>query len=180
MRHCDACQTHKVNTRMYAGKLQPLSIPGRRWESVSMDLIVKLPTTADGHDSNLVFVDRLSKMVHLVPTTESLNARSFAALFVNNAVRLHGLPAILISGRGLQYNNIFWAHTCGFLGMDKRMSIPFHPQTDGQTERTNCMLEEMPRAYVSLEHDDWGAKLACAEFAINNSWQETVKNTPLP
>ena len=114
-------------------------------------------------------------MVHLVPTTESLNARSFAALFVNNAVRLHGLPAILISGRGLQYNNIFWAHTCGFLGMDKRMSIPFHPQTDGQTERTNCTLEEMLRAYISLEHDDWDAKLACAEFAINNSWQETIK-----
>ena len=66
---CDACRRHKVNTRMYAGKLHPLSIPGRRWESVSMDLIVKLPTTADGHDSILVFVDRLSKMVHLVPTT---------------------------------------------------------------------------------------------------------------
>jgi hypothetical protein len=64
VRHCDACQKHKVNTRMYAVKLHPLSIFGRRWESVSMDLIVKLPTTADGHDSILVFVDRLSKMVH--------------------------------------------------------------------------------------------------------------------
>ena len=64
VRHCDACQKHKVNTRMYAGKLQPLSIPGRRWESVSMDLIVKLLTTAGGHNSILVFVDRLSKMVH--------------------------------------------------------------------------------------------------------------------
>jgi len=72
VRHCDACQRHKLNTRMNAGKLQPLSIPGRRWESVPMDLTVKLPTTADGHDSILVFVDRLSKMVHLVPTTESL------------------------------------------------------------------------------------------------------------
>jgi hypothetical protein len=56
---------------MYAGKLQPLSIPGRTWESVSMDLIVELLNTADGHDLVLVFVDRLSKMVHLVPTIES-------------------------------------------------------------------------------------------------------------
>ena len=111
---------------MYVGKLQPLSIPGRRWESVSMDLIVKLPTTADGHDSILVFVDRLSKMVHLMPTTESLNARSFAALFVNNVVRLHGLPATLISGRGLQYNSSFWAHTCELLGI-KWMTSAFHP-----------------------------------------------------
>ena len=127
------CQRHKVNNRMYSGKLQPLSIPGRRWESVSMDLIVKLPTTADGHDSILVFVDGLSKMVHLVPTTESLNARSFAALFVNNVVRLHrlhGLPATLISDRGPQFNNNFWAHTCELLGMDKRMSSAFLPQTD--------------------------------------------------
>ena len=177
VRHCDACQRHKVNTRMYAGKLQPLSIPRRRWESVSMDLIVKLPTTVDGHDLILVFVDRLSKMVQSVPTTESLNARSFAALFVNNVVRSHGLPATLISDRGLQSNNNFWAHTCELLGMDKRMSNAFHPQTDGQT-RTNRTLEEMLRAYVSLEHDNWDAKLACAEFAINNSWHETVKNTP--
>ena len=100
-----------------------------------MDLIVKLPTTADGHDSISVFVDRLSKMVHIVPTTESLNARSFAALFVNNVVRLHrlhGLPATLISDRGPQFNNNFWAHTCELLGMDKRMSSAFHPQTEGR------------------------------------------------
>ena len=71
VRHSDACQRHKVSTRMYAGKLQPLSIPGRTWESVSMDLIVELLNTADGHDLVLVFVDRLSKMVHLVPTIES-------------------------------------------------------------------------------------------------------------
>ena len=111
-------------------------------------------------------------MVHLVSTTESLNARSFAALFVNNVVRLHGLPATLISDRGPQFNN-FWAHTCELLGMDKRMSSAFHPQTEGQPGR---FAEEMLRAYVSLEHDDWDAKLVFAEFAINNFWQETVKN----
>ena len=105
----------------------------------------------------------------------ALNAKSFAALFMTNVVRLHGLPATLISDREPQFNNIFWAHTCELLGMDKRMSSAFHPQTDGQTERANRMLEEMLRAYVSLEHDDWDAKLACAEFAINNSWQETIK-----
>jgi len=112
---------------------------------VSMDLIVKLPTTADGHDSILVFVDRLSKIVHLVPTTESLNARSFAALFVNNVVRLHGLPATLISDRGPQFNNNVWAHTCELLGMDKRMSSAFHPQTEDrrrvQTARWRRCLE---------------------------------------
>ena len=142
VRHCDACKRHKVNTRMYVGKLQPLSIPGRKWEFVSMHLIVKLPTTAAGHNSNLVFVDRLSKMVHLVPTTEFLNAISFADLFVNIVVRLHGMPAIHVSDRVPQFNNNFWAHTCELLGMDKRMSSAFHPQTDGQTEHTYCTLEK--------------------------------------
>lgn len=178
VRHCDACQRHKVSNKLYAGKLQPLSVPGRRWESVSMDLIVKLPTTAAGYDSILVFVDRLSKMVHFVPTTETLNAQGFAVLFVNNVVRLHGLPRTLISDRGPQFNNKFWEKVCEILGMDKRMSSAYHPHTDGQTERTNRTLEEMLRSYVGYEQNDWDSQLACAEFAINNSWQESVKNTP--
>jgi len=178
VRHCDACQRHKVSTKLYAGKLQPLSVPGRRWESVSMDLIVKLPTTAAGHDSILVFVDRLSKMVHFVPTVEALNAQDFAVLFVANVVKLHGLPRTLISDRGPQFNNKFWEKVCEILGMDKRMSSAYHPHTDGQTERTNRTLEEMLRSYVGYEQNDWDSKLACAEFAINNSWQESVKNTP--
>ena len=66
VRHCDACQVNKASTKAYAGKLQPLSIPGRRWEHITMDLIVKLPKT-DGHESILVLVDRLSKMVHIIP-----------------------------------------------------------------------------------------------------------------
>ncbi len=81
-----------------------------------MDLIVKLPTMAAGYDSILVFVDRLSKMVHFVPTTETLNAQGFDVLFVNNVVRLHGLPRTLISDRGPQFNNIFWEEVCEILG----------------------------------------------------------------
>eukprot|EP00983_Pelagomonas_calceolata_P016857 530825-Pelagomonas_calceolata.AAC.1 len=79
VRHCDACQRHKVSTKMYGGKIQPLSVPRRRWESVSMDLIVKLPITAAVHDTIVVFVDRLSKIVHFVTTTEAgLEAKRFA------------------------------------------------------------------------------------------------------
>jgi hypothetical protein len=71
VRHCDACQVNKASTKAYAEKLQPLSIPGRRWAHINMDLIVKLPETDRGHDSILVFVDRLSEMVHIIPTVES-------------------------------------------------------------------------------------------------------------
>jgi hypothetical protein len=81
VQHCDACQRHKACTKKYAGRLQPLAIPTGRWECVSMDMIVKLPITERGHDSILVFVDRLTKMVHLVPTVETLCAADFARLF---------------------------------------------------------------------------------------------------
>ena len=81
VRHCDACQVNKARTKAYAGKLQPLSIPGRRWEHITMDLIVKLPKTDKGHESILVFVDRLSKIVHIIPTVELMDALGFARHF---------------------------------------------------------------------------------------------------
>jgi len=81
VRECDACQLNKASRLACAGKLQPLPIPGRRWEHITMDLIVKLPKTDNGHDSILVFVDRSSKMVHSVPTVEVLSARGFAKRF---------------------------------------------------------------------------------------------------
>ena len=95
VRHCDACQVNKASTKAYAGKLQPqvLSIPGRRWEHITMDLTVKLPKTDRGHDSILVFVDRLSKMVHIILTVESLDALGFARHFRDWVLRLlHGMP----------------------------------------------------------------------------------------
>lgn len=178
VRHCDACQLSKPSTKAYGGKLQPLPIPGRRWEHVSMDMIVKLPQTVNGHDSILVFVDRLSKMVHLVPTVETLSAEGFAKLFRDWVIRLHGMPETVLSDRGPQFNSMFWDHVTRLTGVKRSMSSAYHPQTDGQTERINRTLEEMLRSYVSPDQQDWDEHLACVEFAINNSWQESVKNTP--
>ena len=137
VRHCDACQVNKARTKAYAGKLQPLSIPGRRWEHITMDLIVKLPKTDRGHDSILVFVDRLSKMVHIIPTVESLDALGFARHFRDWVLRLHGMPGSVLSDRGPQFNNLFWKEVNALTGMKRKLSSAYHPQTDGQTERTN-------------------------------------------
>eukprot|EP00983_Pelagomonas_calceolata_P001983 66871-Pelagomonas_calceolata.AAC.1 len=109
VRHCESCQRNKASTLKKAGKLQPLSIPGRRWESVSMDFIVKLPNSTRGYDAILVFVDRLTKMVRLVPTTESTSAAEFPQMFVEHVVKLHGVPEHVVSDRGPQFNSIFWA-----------------------------------------------------------------------
>ena len=143
-----------------------------------MDLIVKLPKTDRGHESILGFVDRLSKMVHIIPTVESLDALGFARHFRDWILRLHGMPGSVLSDRGPQFNNLFWKEVNALTGMKRKLSSAYHPQTDGQTERTNRTLEEMLRAYVQPDQNDWDEHLACAEFAINNSWQESVKNTP--
>ena len=178
VRMCDACQRNKSSAQRKYGLLQPLPVPGFRWASVSCDLIVKLPLSAGRYDAILTFVDRLSKMVHLVPTSEKLSATEFAAIFEREIIRLHGVPEDLVTDRGTQFNNHFWREVMNLLGMEVRMSSAYHPQTDGQTERYNRVIEEMLRAYVSPSQEDWSAHLPAVEFAINNSWQETVKNTP--
>ncbi|KAJ9522039.1 hypothetical protein QJQ45_005086 [Haematococcus lacustris] len=175
---CDACQRDKSSTLKPGGLLNPLSIPDYRWESVSMDLITKLPSAPHGFDAICVFVDRLSKMVHFVPCKESMNAKGFARLFVDNVFKLHGLPKDMVSDRGPHFHNTFWHHVQKLLGMRGSLSSSYHPQSDGQTERYNRVLEEMLRHYISPTQADWPDYLSLAEFAVNNSWQESIKSTP--
>ncbi|KAJ9513875.1 hypothetical protein QJQ45_020951 [Haematococcus lacustris] len=176
--NCDACQHNKAATQKPGGLLQPLSVPGWRWESISMDLIVKLPKSHEGYDSICVFVDRLSKMVHFAPCNESMDAMGFAKLFIKHIFRLHGLPREVITDRGAHFHNLFWEGVCEQLQIKRCLSTAYHPQSDGQTERYNRVLEEMLRHYVGPTQNDWPDHLPCAEFAVNNSWQESIQNTP--
>ncbi|KAJ9522154.1 hypothetical protein QJQ45_005129 [Haematococcus lacustris] len=175
---CDACQRDKSSNSKPGGLLRPLTIPGYRWEHVSMDLVTKLPTGTHGYDAICVIVDRLSKMVHFVPCKESMNAMAFTRLFINNVFRLHGLPAEVLTDRGAHFNNKFWHAVKKLLGMKTNMSTAYRPQSDGQTERYNRVLEEMLRHYISPTQADWPDHLALAEFAVNNSWQESIHSTP--
>ncbi|KAJ9515655.1 hypothetical protein QJQ45_002706 [Haematococcus lacustris] len=175
---CDACQRDKSSNSKPGGLLRPLTVPGYRWEHVSMDLVTKLPAGTHGYDAICVIVDRLSKMVHFVPCKESMNAVTFARLFINNVFKLHGLPAEVLTDRGAHFNNKFWHAVKKLLGMKTNMSIAYRPQSDGQTERYNRVLEEMLRHYISPTQADWPDHLALAEFAVNNSWQESIHSTP--
>ncbi|KAJ9532677.1 hypothetical protein QJQ45_010761 [Haematococcus lacustris] len=176
--NCDACQHNKAATQKPGGLLQPLSVPGWRLESISMDLIVKLPKSHEGYDSICVFVDRLSKMVHFAPCNESMDAMGFAKLSIKHIFRLHGLPREVITDRGAHFHNLFWEGVCEQLHIKRCLSTAYHPQSDGQTERYNRVLEEMLRHYVGPTQNDWPDHLPCAEFAVNNSWQESIQNTP--
>ncbi|KAJ9529817.1 hypothetical protein QJQ45_022213 [Haematococcus lacustris] len=180
IRTCHSCQLNKSSAQKPAGKLQPLPIPLRPWGSVSLDLIVKLPASGPAkHDSILVIVDRLTKMVHLARTWERMTAVQYAKLFVDNVFRLHGWPDSIVSDRGPNLNNNrFFVELAALLQVDLDLSSAYHPQTDGQTERMNRVIEEMLRHYIRPDQKDWAEHLPLVEFAINNAKQESTRCTP--
>ena len=175
---CDLCQRNKPSNAKPLGLLHPLPVPSRRWESVSMDFIMQLPMTKNGHDAILVFVDRLSKMAHFVPTRTEVGTNETAEIFMREVFRLHGLPKQIVSDRDGRFISRFWKEVCRLLGIQQGMSTAYHPQTDGQTERVHRVLEDMLRAYVNPMLNDWDEKLSAVEFAVNNAWQRSTKSTP--
>lgn len=175
---CLACQANKPSTQLPMGPLQPLPIPERPWQVVTMDLITELPPTKLGNDAIVVFVDKLTKMAHYAASTTNVTAPGLARLFFREVVRHHGLPESVVSDRDPRFNSIFWRALWGQLGTTLSLSTAYHPQTDGQTERQNRTLEEMLRAYVGPRQDDWDECLVAAEIAYNNSVQASTKETP--
>jgi len=143
-----------------------------------MDFISGLTPSANGYDAIFVCVDKLSKMAHFMPTTIHVTAEGTARLFRDHVYKLHGLPRVILSDRDARFTSRFWNALHGLLGTRLAMSTVFHPQTDGQTEQVNRILEDMLRHYVNPVQDDWDEFLAVVEFAYNSSWQESVRNTP--
>jgi hypothetical protein len=175
---CSKCQRNKSSTQRPAGLLQPLGVPDYRWQEVTLDFIVQLPKTKKGHDAIVVFVDRLSKMVHFAACRSDVTAEQTASLYYDHVFKLHGLSEKLVSDRGTQFTSRFWKELMSKLGTEVALSSAWHPSTDGQSERTNRTLEQYLRQYVSAAQDDWDEFLASAEFAMNNQWQESVRETP--
>jgi hypothetical protein len=173
-----SCARNKPRRHAPYGRLQTIPVPTKPWHSVSMDLIVKLPVTARGHDSICVFVDRLTKMVHFVPCKEILSAEGFAELYIDHVFRYHGLSKEFISDRDSRFTSEFWKGVTELLGTRLCVSSSFHPQTDGQTKRVNQTLEAYLRRFVSVTLDDWDLLVSRAEFAHNNAFHESVQETP--
>jgi len=155
----------------------PNSIPEKPWMHISADFITKLPI-AQGYDSVLVVVDRLTKMVHFVPTTEKTLAEGLARFFKDNVWKLHGLPESIISDRGLQFVVGIMQELNRMLGIESKLSTVFHPQTDGQTERVNQELEQYLRMFIDHRQEQWPDWLETVEFTYNNKVHSSTKMSP--
>ncbi|GJS56965.1 putative nucleotidyltransferase, ribonuclease H [Tanacetum coccineum] len=147
---CMTCQQVKIEHQRASGLLQPLEIPMWKWDEISMDFVTGLPTTQKRHD----------------------------AIWVVEIVRLHGTPTSIVSDRDPKFTSRFWKGLQKAWGTRLKFSTAFHPQTDGQSERTIQTLEDMLRACALEWTGSWDEYLCLVEFAYNNSWHASIKAAP--
>ena len=177
VRSCDSCQRMKSG-RNTQGLLQPLPVPVRPWEDISMDLIVGLPVTCDGEDAVCTFVDRLTKCVHLIPTRVTADAKQIARLYVDNVFKLHGLSNTIVCDRDPRFTAEFFKHVFSLLGTEIKFSTANHPQIDGQTERVHRVIGDILRSFVNHRQNDWNIYLPLCEFAINDMKHTSTQHSP--
>ncbi|RVW68091.1 Retrovirus-related Pol polyprotein from transposon 17.6 [Vitis vinifera] len=168
----------KAEHQRPAGLLQPLPIPEWKWDNITMDFVIGLPRTRSKKNGVWVIVDRLTKSAHFLAmkTTDSMN--SLAKLYIQEIVRLHGIPVSIVSDRDPKFTSQFWQSLQRALGTQLNFSTAFHPQTDGQSERVIQILEDMLRACVLDFGGNWADYLPLAEFAYNNSYQSSIGMAP--
>lgn len=144
---CLTCQCTKYDNKKPAGLLSPLPVPVQPWEDLSMDFIVGLPTYK-GHTCIFVVVDRFSKGLRLGMLPTQHNARTVASLFMDIVGRLHGMPRSIVSDRDPLFVSRFWKELFSLSGTKLCLSSAYHPQSDGQTEVANRIIEQYLRAFV--------------------------------
>ncbi|GJT81627.1 putative reverse transcriptase domain-containing protein [Tanacetum coccineum] len=138
----------------------------------------KLPKTSNGHDTIWVIVDRLTKSTHFFPTRETDSMETLTRLYIKEIVSWHGVPISIISDRDSHFTSRFWQSLQSALGTQLYMSTAYHPETDGQSERTIRTLEDMLRACVIDFGKGWEKHLPLVEFSYNNSYHASIKATP--
>ena len=143
-----------------------------------MYFITKLPRTSSNHDSIWVIVDRLTKSAHFLPIREDYTMDRLAKIYIKEIVTRHGVPISIISDRDSRFTSRFWQSMQKALGTRLDMSTAYHPQTDGQTERTIQTLEDMLRSCVIDFGGSWDTHLPLVEFSYNNSYHTSIQCAP--
>jgi hypothetical protein len=171
---CENCQRAKASNQKPVGKLHPLSISARPWDSIGMDFIGPFPEV-NGKNYIWVVICRLTSMAHLIPVHTSVIAKELSWKYLQEVVRLHGLLSTIMSDRDLKFTSKWWRELHKLIGTELLMSTLFHPQTDGQTEQMNRNIGQILRTAVRPDQKDWIEKIDMVEFAINSSISATTR-----
>lgn len=159
------------------GLLIPLAMPTRPFEVITMDLIMELPMSK-GFKAVLVIVDKLTKYGIFIPTTTSCTSTSVAQIVLEHDIAHYGLFNQVVSDRDGRWKSGFWKDLCTHLGIKRLLCTSYHPQTDGQTENLNQVLEMALRAYVGSDLSDWAEMLAPFSLSYNSLIHSTMGYSP--
>jgi hypothetical protein len=174
---CTTCMRSKSQRHKPYGFLKQLPVPVRPWNSISMDFIEQLPESRT-FTAILVVVDRLTKQSIFIPTHDTITSPQLAELFVLHVFSKHGVPSHVTSDRGSEFVSHFFKSLGKALDMTLHFTSGYHPEGDGQTERTNQTLEQYLRVYCNYQQDNWSDLLPLAEFAYNNAPSVTTGISP--
>lgn len=177
VKQCQICHQAKHEHTQPAGTLQPLHVPEGAWQDLTMDFIEGLPKS-EMYDVILVIVDRLTKYSHFLPLRHPFTAPQVARVFLDNIVKLHGVPRSIVSDRDKVFTSTFWRELFHLVGTKLHYSTTYHPQTDGQTEWVNQCVEMYLRCAVHNCSKKWRAWLAMAEFWYNSNYHSSLGCSP--
>nr|GEZ95834.1 putative reverse transcriptase domain-containing protein [Tanacetum cinerariifolium] len=175
---CLTCSRVEAECQKPSGLLIQPEIPTWKRERITMDFITKLPKTSSEHDTIWVIVDRLTKLAHFIPTREIDSMETPTRLYKKEIVSWHGVSISIISDHDCHFTSRFWQSMQSALGNQLDMSMAYHPQTDGQSERTIQTLKDMLRACVINFEKGWERHLPLVEFSYNNSYHASIKAAP--
>ncbi|GAA5992873.1 hypothetical protein JCM11641_001369 [Rhodosporidiobolus odoratus] len=181
VKSCETCARAKSATSKPFGLLHPLPVPERPWAEASMDFVVGLPPVLyQGAlvDSILSVTDLLSRAVVLIPLSSTASAEQVADLYYDTVYRRYGMQQSIVSDRDPKFTGRFWRALHARLNTSLRFSSSAHPQTDGRSEATNKVIGQILRAVCEDAPEDWAAKLATCEFAINSACSSATGASP--
>ncbi|GJX57486.1 reverse transcriptase domain-containing protein [Tanacetum coccineum] len=175
---CLTCSKVKAEHQRPSGLLQEPELPEWKWDKITMDFITNLPRLKNGHDTIWVIVDRLTKSAHFLAIREDYSTERLARIYIDKIVARHRVLVSIISDRDGRFTSRCWKTVQNALGTRLDMSTAYHPQMDGQSERTIQTLEDMLRAYIIDFGGSCDVHLPLAEFSYNNSYHSSIRYAP--
>ena len=177
---CATCQSTKPRTTQPKPPLHPITTEpdALPFETIALDFITKLPKS-EGNDTILTITDQAcSKATFFIPCKETIDVEGVASLYMQKVFPHYGLPRKVISDRDTHFTARFTKELCRILQIQQNISSAYHPQTDGQSERTNQWVEQFLQIYTNGTQTDWSNWLPIAQYT-HNAWpSNTTKKTP--
>jgi len=181
--NCDTCIRNKLSRHAPYGLMKSPDTPARAWKSIALNFITELPLSTDPtigieYDAILVITNRLTKYAYFLPWRTTATAEDVAYELIRTIIANHGVPDEIISDRDKLFTSKVWTTLLALLGVIRKLSTSFHPQTDGQTERINQIVGQYLRCYVNYRQNDWVPLLLIAQFAYNSAEADSTKVSP--